>query len=57
VQVRDTANAIDTALQANPTLSGAVNRAWYGLSGETKADPAGGLNVRLTFVVNYEAAV
>jgi hypothetical protein len=57
VQARDTANAIDTALQANPTLSGAVNRAWYGLSGETKADPAGGLNVRLTFSVNYEAAL
>jgi hypothetical protein len=57
VIVRDTANAIDAALRANPTLSGVVDRAWYGLSGESKADPAGGINVRLTFTINYEAAV
>jgi hypothetical protein len=57
VQARDTATAIDTALQANPTLSGVVGRAWYGLVGETKADPSAGLNVRLTFTVNYEAAL
>jgi hypothetical protein len=58
VTVRNTANAIDVALRANPTLSGVVDRAWYGLSGETKSEPnAAGINARLTFTVNYEAAV
>jgi hypothetical protein len=57
VIVRDTANAVDAALRAHPTLSGVVDRAWFGLSGGTKADPAGGIDVRLTFTVNYEAAV
>jgi hypothetical protein len=58
VTVRDTANAIDVALRANPTLGGVVDRAWYGLAGETKAEPnAAGINARLTFTVNYEAAV
>jgi len=58
VIVRDTANAIDVALRANPTLSGVVDRAWYGLAGETKAEPnAAGINARLTFTVNYEAAL
>jgi hypothetical protein len=58
VTVRDTATSIDAALRANPTLSGVVDRAWFGLSGETKAEAnPGGINARLVFTVNYEAAV
>jgi hypothetical protein len=55
VTTRNTANAIDATLRANPTLGGVVDRAWFGLSGETKAEP--GINARLVFTVNYEAAV
>jgi hypothetical protein len=55
---RDTANAIDTALRANPTLSGVVGRAWYGLTGATKQEANNdGIFVRLTCTINYEAAV
>jgi hypothetical protein len=57
VTVRDTANAVDTALRANLTLSGAVLRADYGTAGVLKqeANPEG-INVRLTFTVNYQVA-
>jgi hypothetical protein len=58
VAARDTAAAVDTALRADPTLGGVVGRAWYGLAGTTKQEANNdGIAVRLTFTVNYEAAV
>lgn len=55
---RDTAIAVDAALQANPTLSGAVRRAAFGTGGALKQKTTvDGINARLTFTVDYEATV
>lgn len=56
--VRDTSIAVDTALQANPTLSGVVGRAVYGSNGVPKQTAGqSGISVRLPFTVDYQVVV